>query len=336
MPAVPIAPPADVAFHGVGRMGGAIAARLADAGFTVGVADPSDAAVARAVEAGCEWLDGWSLERRAAAVALVCVPGPVEYGAAVDQLLARGAPAPAGVVNLSTVGYTAAAEAGARFAGAGVPALEAPVSGGPRAATEGRLSLMASGSSELWAHVEPALAAAAARRVWAGETHPAAQMLKLVNNLVAATALAVTAEAVVLGEKAGIPLEALVDLLNSASGRTSASADKLPTAVVPRTYDYGFTVGLVEKDVALAVAEAEALGVALPAGRAVLDSWRALLAAAGPAADYTLIVPFLERLAGVPHPPPGNPLDVRSSLSPAAAPAPPSDPASPAQGAPLE
>lgn len=310
MPAAPIAPPADLAFHGVGRMGGAIAARLAAAGFRVGAADPSDEAVLRAVAAGCEWLDGWTPERRAAAVALVCVPGPAEYRAAIGQLLGRGgAGPPAGVVDLSTVGFTAAAEAGAALARAGVPALEAPVSGGVRAAAEGRLSLMASGSAELWAAVEPALAHVAATRLWAGERHGAAQMLKLVNNLVAASALAVTAEAVVLGEKAGIPLETLVETLNAASGRTSASADKLPVAVLPRTYDYGFTAGLVEKDVALAVAEAEALGVPLTAGRAVLESWRALLAAAGPAADYTLIVPFLERLAGVPHPPPGNPLD---------------------------
>jgi 3-hydroxyisobutyrate dehydrogenase len=83
--------------------------------------------------------------------------------------------------------------------------------------------------------------------------------MKLVNNLMAATALAATAEVVVMGVKAGLDAQVMIDVLNAGSGGTHASRDKFPRAVLPRTFDYGFATGLMVKDVRLYLDEAKAL-----------------------------------------------------------------------------
>src|SRR3954447_21380292 len=71
------------------------------------------------------------------------------------------------------------------------------------------------------------------------------QVMKLVNNYLSATALAVTSEALVYGAKAGLDPEVMVEVLNAGSGGNSASKDKIPRAVLPGTFDYGFTTQLM-------------------------------------------------------------------------------------------
>ena len=95
--------------------------------------------------------------------------------------------------------------------------------------------------------------------------------MKLVNNLMAATALAATAEAVVMGVKAGLDAQVMIDVLNAGSGGTHASRDKFPRAVLPRTFDYGFATGLMVKDVRLYLDEAKALGLPTHIADAVAD-----------------------------------------------------------------
>ena len=93
--------------------------------------------------------------------------------------------------------------------------------------------------------------------------------MKVINNLLSATAITITAEAMVMGVKAGLDPTTMLDVINAGSGRNTATADKFPRCVVPRRFDFGFTTGLLYKDIKLCLDEAEALGVPMIVGNAV-------------------------------------------------------------------
>ena len=126
-----------------------------------------------------------------------------------------------------------------------------------------------------------------------------AQTAKLANNLLAATALVATSEVMAMGVKAGLDAKVLIDIINASSGRNSASQDKFPRAVLPRTFDFGFATGLSYKDVRLCVEEAEALGVPMVVGAAVREMLAITKARFGADSDFTFIAKVLEEWAGV-------------------------------------
>jgi ubiquinone/menaquinone biosynthesis C-methylase UbiE len=133
----------------------------------------------------------------------------------------------------------------------------------------------------------------------AGDQPGTAQTAKLANNLMAAAALVITSEAVAMGVKGGVNAKVLVDIINASSGRNSASEDKFPRAVLPGTFDFGFTTGLSYKDVRLCVDEAEAMGVPMVCGAAVRQMLAITNARFGAASDFTSIAKVLEEWAGV-------------------------------------
>jgi 3-hydroxyisobutyrate dehydrogenase-like beta-hydroxyacid dehydrogenase len=132
-----------------------------------------------------------------------------------------------------------------------------------------------------------------------GEKPGLAQIAKLANNLLAASAIVLTSEAVVMGVKAGLDAKVLIDIINAGSGRNSASQDKFPKAILPRTFDFGFATGLSYKDVRLCLEESEALGVPMVAGAAVRQMLAITNAKFGADSDFTSIAKVVEEWAGV-------------------------------------
>jgi 3-hydroxyisobutyrate dehydrogenase-like beta-hydroxyacid dehydrogenase len=102
-----------------------------------------------------------------------------------------------------------------------------------------------------------------------------------------------------MGVKAGLDARVLIDIINASSGRNSATQDKFPRAVLPRTFDFGFATGLSYKDVRLCVDEAEALGVPMVGGAAVHEMLAITKARFGADSDFTFIAKVLEEWAGV-------------------------------------
>jgi 3-hydroxyisobutyrate dehydrogenase len=125
------------------------------------------------------------------------------------------------------------------------------------------------------------------------------QTMKLANNLLSATALAITSEAMVMGAKAGLDPRVMLDVINAGSGRNSATQDKFPRTVLPRTFDFGFPNELLYKDVKLCLDEGEALGVPMLVGNAVAQLLAVAKARQGPKADISTIVRCVEEWAGV-------------------------------------
>jgi 3-hydroxyisobutyrate dehydrogenase-like beta-hydroxyacid dehydrogenase len=132
-----------------------------------------------------------------------------------------------------------------------------------------------------------------------GEKPGLGQMMKLANNLLSATALAITSEAMVLGVKAGLDPKVMLDVINAGSGRNSASQDKFPKSILPRTFDFGFANGLMYKDVKLCLEEASALGVPMWVASAVRQMWLLACTQMGPEQDFTTIVKCVEQWADV-------------------------------------
>lgn len=171
-------------------------------------------------------------------------------------------------IDLSSTGATVTGEIATALGARGVAALDAPVSGGVLGARSGKLTVMVSGPRAVFDRVQ-LLLAVFGRVLFVGEKPGLAQTLKLLNNLMSATAVAITSEALALGVKAGLDPSVMLEVINTSSGRNSATLDKFPKHVLTRTFDFGFSAGLSFKDVRLCLEEAEALGVPMIVGSVV-------------------------------------------------------------------
>jgi 3-hydroxyisobutyrate dehydrogenase-like beta-hydroxyacid dehydrogenase len=131
-----------------------------------------------------------------------------------------------------------------------------------------------------------------------GERAGLGQLMKLANNFLSASAIAATAEAVVLGVKGGLDPAIMLEVINASTGRSTASEDKFPREILTGRYAAGFTTGLLTEDPGLCAAAAEALGVPMPVAAAVHERWQRALAELGADADITRVVALAERDAG--------------------------------------
>jgi 3-hydroxyisobutyrate dehydrogenase-like beta-hydroxyacid dehydrogenase len=286
-------------FIGLGRMGGAMARRLIEAGHRVVAFDVSESA-RNALAA-----QGASIAASARAVAdtvpivFLSLPNPEIV---VDTILgAHGAIAGDRLelcVDLSTSGPEVAIQLAAGLAERNIASLEAPVSGGIKGGREGTLSLMVSGPKSAWERVRPMLEIFG-RPFFMGEAAGAGQTMKLVNNLLGACAIAITAEGMTIGVKAGLDPARMIEVLNVSSGRSSATLDKWPRAVLPRTFDFGFAAGLCLKDVRLCLAAARTLAVPLGVGSAVCELLERTVDAWGADSDFTSVTKTVELDAGL-------------------------------------
>ena len=286
-------------FIGLGRMGAGMCARLLAAGQQVVVHDVSADAVNAAVAQGALAADSALEVGNRAEIVLVSLPMPdivhevlLGAGGVADGTAVRI------VVDLSTSGPAMAKRLSEGLAANGIASFDAPVSGGVAGARDGKLSLMASGPEQDWPAVE-AILGNFGKTFYMGETAGAGQTMKLVNNLLGAVAIAVTAEGMTLGIKAGLDPARMIDVLNQSTGVNSATRDKWPRSVLPRRFDFGFAAALSHKDMRLCVDVAEALGVQLTLGASVRDLLKRVLDEVGPHADFTAMSLVVERDAGL-------------------------------------
>ena len=123
--------------------------------------------------------------------------------------------------------------------------------------------------------------------------------MKLANNFLSATAMVATSEAVVMGVKSGLDPAVMIDVINAGSGMNTASRDKFPRAVLPRSFDFGFATGLMVKDVRLALEEMKQLGLSMEVAEAVGRLWEVVIRDMGPESDFTEAIKPIEKAAGV-------------------------------------
>ncbi len=285
----------EVGFVGLGNMGRPMAERMIGAGYKLVVNDRAEAAVAALISAGAD--AAGSVEELAGRVETIFLSLPTpEVVLAVGRAIAANPGVVKRVVDLSTTGPKAEMDLAEILSAAGIALIDSPVSGGVAGAKKGTLALMAAGPSAHFAVAEPILLTLG-KVIRVAEEPGKAQVMKLINNICSAAALAITSEAMVMGAKAGLDADVMIEVLNAGSGRTSASVDKIPRFVLPRGFDFGFAISLSLKDIRLCLEEAERLGVPMMVGNAVRMLFSITKADLGPDADMTAIIRPLEKWA---------------------------------------
>jgi 3-hydroxyisobutyrate dehydrogenase-like beta-hydroxyacid dehydrogenase len=280
-------------------MGGRMGRRLLDAGYPLAIYDTSDAVVAPLVAAGAKRLNSAAAVASEAEIVLASLPTPpiVEAVALGPKGIAEGSRVKI-FVDMSTTGATAAKRIAEGLSAKGIEAVDAPVSGGIAGAEKGTVAVMVACSDQTFAKLKPVLDNIG-KVFHVGRQPGLGQTMKLLNNLLSATAMAISSEAVVMGVKAGLDAKMVIDVINSGSGRNTATQDKIPRCVIPRTFDFGFAIGLLNKDVRLCLQEADALGVPMVVGSAVRQMLAIGTASEGADADMTELIKVMEGWAGV-------------------------------------
>ncbi len=286
-------------FVGVGKMGGPMAALLLAAGHRLIVYDIRGEAMAPLAARGALTADSSKAVADLADIVFFSLPEPrdVSGEATGERGVIAGERAKI-LVDLSTTGPRTIGRVAETLAERGIATIDAPVSGGIAGATKGTLAVMASGPPRELEKVEPLLAIFG-KVFRVGDRAGLGQTMKLANNLLSAAAMAITSEALVMGVKAGLDPKLMIDVLNSGTGRNTATETKFPQAILPRRFAYGFATGLMHKDVRLCLEEAEELEVPMAVGRAVRDLWQLAERELGGESDYTEIVRCLEGRTGV-------------------------------------
>ncbi len=261
-----IAPPAPVAFIGLGVMGAAMAANLAKAGFALAVATRSRAKAAALEAAGARWAATPAEAARGAAFIGICVPDTPDVEAVLfgPDGVAEGVAPGTVVVDFSTISATAAAEFATRLAErTGAVLLDSPVSGGPQGAKDGTLTCMVGGDAAAFARAEPAFRAMGRTLTYLGPAG-AGQVCKAANQLIVATTMLAVAEALALGAKAGLDGAAMRTALLGGSAR-SFVLENHAKRMLEGAFAPGFRAALMRKDLRLSAAAMRDMGVFAPA-----------------------------------------------------------------------
>ena len=251
-----------IGYLGVGNMGQPMASKLLDAGHELWVYDVRDEAVLPLVERQARRATSPKALADACETVIVSLPTLDIFRrtlAGPDGLLAGKAMKT--LVNTCTVGGPFIREVEAQCTAVGVSVIDAPISGGVSGAKAGTLAVMVSGDPSGVSRLMPVFQLWGKSIVVAGNQPGAAQTMKLTNNMLYAVAIVASSEVMTMSGKAGVPDDAMLQILNTGTGRNFATMHLFPHSVVPRTFESGATLEILMKDVDLAIEQGEELGV---------------------------------------------------------------------------
>jgi 3-hydroxyisobutyrate dehydrogenase len=284
-----------VGFIGLGHMGTPMVSRLVDAGVTVRAYDASS----EAREAFAAGVPGATVVGSASETAdgaesvLLCLPNSAIVESVVAELDAARV-----IVDMSSSEPLRTRALAASLADTGRVLVDAPVSGGVSGARAGTLAVMVGGPDDVVADLEPLLGAMGRPRhvgpVGAGHA------LKALNNLMSAAHLVASSEAVLVGEEFGLDPAVMLEVVNGSSGRSGSTENKWPNHILPGTYGAGFGIGLLVKDIHIALDLAASTSVPTRHAAATVALWDEALAELGPTADHTEIARWLRERKGTP------------------------------------
>ena len=289
----------ELGFIGLGNMGGPMSRRLVEAGHKLTVFDTRKEAMELLVKLGAQAARSPADVADRVETVMTSLPS-LDIGLTVvngDDGLIRGNRVRR-YVDLSTTGSRAAIKTATILKDRNIVQIDCPVSGGVAGAEKGTLAVMVSGPREEIEHVRPAIEVFGKVFV-CGDKPGLAQSMKLANNFLSATGMAASSEAIAMGVKAGLDPSLMCDVINAGSGMNTATTQKFPRSVLPGTFDYGFGMGLMVKDVRLFLAEAEDFGIPVEVAKAVGSLWEAALKEHGAASDFTELAKTVEKRAGV-------------------------------------
>ncbi|MCM3709120.1 NAD(P)-dependent oxidoreductase [Sporosarcina luteola] len=280
---------------GLGNMGSRITQRFLEAGVEVGVYDSNEQAMNEMAAVGAD------IERTPAQLAsnypyvttLLPNASIVKEIVLGDDGLVHGMSSTSLFIEMSTSEPSSTKELNAILTSKGFRMIDAPVSGGVSKARNGSLTIMAGGEEEDYEEVQPLLSKIGENVIHVGAIG-AGHTIKALNNMISATTLAVTGEAIALGVKLGLDPTKMLSVINTSTGRSASSEVKFPGQILNRKFDSGFTLDLMVKDLTIANHIAETENVSLDIANANLQVWKKALEQKKVGSDHTLIVKHIE------------------------------------------
>ncbi len=289
----------DIGFIGLGKMGFPMARRLIEAGHQLVVFDQRKEAIDRLVAKGAQGAASPKEVADRVETVMASLPSlPASLEVATGNIGVIEGKRVKRFVDLSTVGSNMAVRIHDLLRKRDIVQIDSPVSGGVGGAEKGTLAVMVSGPRAHADAVKPALEIIG-KVFFIGEKPGSAQTMKLANNFLSATAVVATSEAVVMGVKSGLDPNVMIEVINAGSGMNTASRDKFPRAILPRSFDFGFTTGLMVKDVRLCLDEMKSLGLSMEVAEAVGRLWEVVIREMGAESDFTTAIKPIEKAAGV-------------------------------------
>jgi 3-hydroxyisobutyrate dehydrogenase len=291
-----------VGFIGLGNMGNPMASNVLKSGFPMTVFDKNPKAMDNLIQAGAQGATSAKQVVESAEVLLTCLPGSPEVEAlyldagGLIELAKRGSV----LVDLSSVLPTTPRKLEPRAAARGVHYLEAPVSGGVTGARAATLAIMTGGDAAVLERVRPVLRAIGPNIYHVG-TVGAGNTLKAINNMMSSVNALAMMEGMVLGLKAGLDLATMGKIVKASSGNSNALA-RVERNLIPRDFEPGFKVQLMNKDLETFNSIARELHVPVSFSNVAQRYQQAALAAGLGEKDTSVIFTLIEKLAGTAPP----------------------------------
>jgi len=291
----------NIGFVGIGNMGWPMAACLADAGYSLVVADARRATADNFVQqVGGRVADSLTALSASSDVIITMLPTSGNVSAVmaegVDNLLAGLRPGTV-VIDMTSGQPAITRKLAERVAAAGGTLIDAPVSGGVSRAKTGQLAIMVGADAAVLERVRPVLAAMGTSILPCGGVG-AGQAMKALNNLVSAGGYLIGIEALLIGQRAGLDPGVMVDVLNASTGMNNSTQKKFRQFVLSRGFDSGFSLDLMVKDLSIALEIGRDGATPTPFAAMCREMWAAALASLGPGQDHTAAAKLSERLVG--------------------------------------
>ena len=289
-----IVPPAGIAVVGLGNMGVPMGACLVRAGYAVTGFDLSATARGRFVAAGGRTADDVASAVATAELVITLLPNGKIVRQAMESMRPHLEPASI-IVEMSSSAPLGTRKLGEEMIAAGFEFIDAPVSGGVKRAADGTLAIMVGGDAATIDRVDPVLAAMG-RSIFRTGVLGSGHAMKALNNYVSAAGLVAAVEALQVGRKFGLDPALMADILNVSSGKNNTTELKLKQFIISQTFNAGFPLRLMAKDVRTADELAHALGLATPLADLCAKLWDAAAADLSETADHTEIIRYMERM----------------------------------------
>jgi 3-hydroxyisobutyrate dehydrogenase len=293
-----------IGFIGIGVMGRPMTLNLLKAGHevTIYARHPDKASVQEVLRSGARLAPSARAVAMATEVVITMVPNSAQVEEVVTgpQGILEGARKGLVIIDMSTIAPTTSRKLAEIAASKGVHFLDAPVSGGSQGAENGTLTIMVGGEQSIFERVRPVLEAMGKKGniIYAGPSG-SGEIIKIINNMVAGTIAASTAEALVLGVKAGADLETMIKIIGISSGASWQLSNQFPLRAFNGSFQPGFMTDLLHKDLGLALDLAAENQTPIPMTAEARQLYEMTRASGHGRDDYTSIICVLEQIAGV-------------------------------------
>ncbi|WP_045522950.1 NAD(P)-dependent oxidoreductase [Neobacillus niacini] len=288
-----------VGLIGLGNMGGRIAKRLLQEGNRISIYDKNPQIIQEFVAYGAEAATNPQALAAKNEIIITVLPNAeiVKEVVLGNEGLIKGFKPGSTLIEMTTSLPEVTRDIGKVLYENGISIIDAPISGGVKKAETGELSIMVGGEEAVFSRVLPILNQIGTTIILVGELG-AGHTIKAINNLLCATTLGITAEALALGVKMGLDPEKMLKVINNSSGRSHSSEVKFPQQVLNRKFEVGFTIDLMYKDISIALSLAQDQDLPLGISEAVLQLWKKGVTYGGDL-DHTAIAKVVEQMAGV-------------------------------------